>query len=583
MTETTDAPNIFAPLWKRKWLILAVGLLVAAGTYFYYKRQPHVYAVSTQLFLGSAEEQAQLNGGGGSTRKSSSSDAAAQAAVINSGLVKDAVHKQLRAERGKVADAHVALRGKAVAAAKEKSAFITITAQARNAKAAALLANVTSQVYVRRLNRNHERGVHAAIALARRQLHRIEATREAASAPKPQEKTAGTSTGTSGTQSSTTSKAKAPAASTGKGTVSTAVTLQEANLSAKINQLEAQLSGASVKQVEAAKPARAEMLAPKPRKNAIFGFAIGLVLAGFGAYVLDRLDRRLRSLARIEAIFQTQILTALPSVRRPILQREGQPTPSKLLREPTRRLHSTLDVGGPNILNGDAPAHPRVLLFVSADPGDGKSTLVADLALVQRDAGEHVAVIEADFRRPVQAKLLGVEGSRGLADVLDGEVPVNPALQKLEAVHAAPGPHLAVPSPGGVATLAEAPSEGSVSVLLGGAQVANPPALLARPIMNDLLRSLAHDFDYVLIDAPVPLQVSDVMPLLRVVDGIVIVARVGHTSETSAQRLVQLLARTATAPVLGVVANAVPNTEIEKYGFAPASDRVRWRRKLFGR
>jgi Mrp family chromosome partitioning ATPase len=101
--------------------------------------------------------------------------------------------------------------------------------------------------------------------------------------------------------------------------------------------------------------------------------------------------------------------------------------------------------------------------------------------------------------------------------------------------------------------------------------------------MGELVRSMADDFDSVLVDAPVPLQVSDVLPLLRMVDGIVIVARVGHTSEASARRLVELLARTSSAPVLGVAANAVPASETEKYGFSPASQRQRWLRTLTGR
>ena len=63
-----------------------------------------------------------------------------------------------------------------------------------------------------------------------------------------------------------------------------------------------------------------------------------------------------------------------------------------------------------------------MILFLSPDPGDGKSTLVADLALVQRDAGERVVVVEANFRRPVQARLLGLEGARGLAAVLTGRL-----------------------------------------------------------------------------------------------------------------------------------------------------------------
>jgi Mrp family chromosome partitioning ATPase len=79
------------------------------------------------------------------------------------------------------------------------------------------------------------------------------------------------------------------------------------------------------------------------------------------------------------------------------------------------------------------------------------------------------------------------------------------------------------------------------------------------------------------------LQVSDVIPLLAVVDGIVIVARVGHTQDTSAQRLLQLLKQTPSAPVLGVVANAVSESDVEKYGFQSARHGRGWRGKLMGR
>jgi polysaccharide biosynthesis transport protein len=588
MNETTDAPSILAPLWKRKWLILLVGLLVGAGTYVYYKRQVHVYQGTTQLFLGSgAEEQAQLNGGGTSRKKSLALNPTNQAALINSNGIREAVHRRLRAEHGNPT-ARVALHGKAHATAKEKNDFITITAQARTNKAVALLANTTAQTYISRQASSYRRAVAGTIALTRRQLRRIEALQEAPANTTPSTKngtttgTTGTTTGTTGTttgKSTTTTPAKSPA----RVSPSTAVTLQEASLAAKINQLESQLNVTNVKQLEPAKAARAQLLKPKPRKNAIFGFAIGLVLASIVAYVLSRFDRRLRSLAEIEAVFKAPILSALPAVRRPLVSSGGQSVSANALREPIRRLHMGLKLGAANIAGGGPGIRPRSILFVSADPGDGKSTIVANLSLVQRDSGEGVAVIEADFRRPVQARLLGVQAAHGLADVIEGRLPLEAALQHVGPPLPPGGVEPTAAGSVGLATLVESPNRGSLSVLLGDTTVANPPALLSRPEMGELVRSMADDFDSVLVDAPVPLQVSDVLPLLRMVDGIVIVARVGHTSEASAQRLVELLARTSSAPVLGVAANAVPASEIEKYGFSPASQRQRWLRTLTGR
>ncbi len=71
-----------------------------------------------------------------------------------------------------------------------------------------------------------------------------------------------------------------------------------------------------------------------------------------------------------------------------------------------------------------------------------------------------------------------------------------------------------------------------------------------------------------LIDAPPPLEVSEVLPLLAMVDAIVIVARVGHTGETSAQRLVDLLSRAPHAPVVGTIANDASESDMEAFGLS---------------
>ena len=62
----------------------------------------------------------------------------------------------------------------------------------------------------------------------------------------------------------------------------------------------------------------------------------------------------------------------------------------------------------------------------------------------------------------------------------------------------------------------QAPATGSLSVLLSGGPVANPPALLAGERMRELLSNATYDYDYVLVDAPPPQQVSDAMPLLGI-------------------------------------------------------------------
>jgi Mrp family chromosome partitioning ATPase len=526
MNESPDAPAIFAPLWRRKWLILAVAVLAALGTYLYYKRSAAVFQANTQLYLGaSVEEQP------GPEKKSAAPDVTSQNAIINS-IVVESVRKRLRSEHNQAA-----ARGTVRTKPTEKGGlFITITTEAHKPRAAATLANAVAQTYIQRQRENRQRGILTSIAIARRQLRRIELA--SAAAPKGEKHAGG------------------PSASS---------VLQEASLNSKINQLEAQLATTGAQQLKPAKPGNTRQVAPKPKKNAIFGFVIGLLLAAVAAYLLERLDRRLRSLSRIEPALGAPILAALPVARRPIVLREGRPSPSRFLLEPLRRLHTTLKLTEP--IGQVRAGNPRVVLFISPDAGDGKSTLIAGLALVQSEAQERVAVVEANLRRPVLTKLLNVSGSLGLADVLTGTQTLDDAIQRVQGGRSADGDQ-AAGAPAEVATVVTSRSRGSLSLLSSGHPVSNPPALLAGAPMSELLAGLADDYDSVLIDVPSPLEVSDAMPLLPVVDAIVLVARIGHTRETSAQKLVQLLTRVSSAPVLGVAVNCASQRDLQRYGFA---------------
>lgn len=550
MRETTDATSIFAPIWRRKWLILLIGIVVGAASYFYYKHAERTFSASTQVFVGSSSEEANPSE---KSTKVSGSESANQAAIINSIVVPE-VRTALHAEGLE----RLAKGAKVKAKTPEKGQFIIISAEGHTAKGTVLLVNRTAQAYIKRKNSARERSIKRSISLTRRQLERL----EAAGAPSES------------------------GGKTSKSSTSTSKVLQAASLSTKLNALEASLAMTGVEQVQPA--TRATLVAPSPRKDAIFGFVIAVVLASIAAYAIGRLDRQLRTLEGIESLFPAPILTVLPQVGRPIVRGDGQTRPSRLLLEPLRRLHTSLELGGPSG-NGAGPGgarqRARTLLFLSPDPGDGKSTLVADLALVQRDGGARVAVVEANFRRPTLARMLGLSGAHGLAEVLAGTIPVAEAWER---VLPAPGPAEDLDGPAGAPAAAGAATAvasergaGALFLLAGSESVPNPPALLAQSALGDTLKSLAEDFDYVLIDAPSPLEFSDVMPLMRMVDGLVLVARAGHTRELSAQRLLALLDHEPTAPIAGTVVNCVSKGDIRRHGLAAARGQT-WLGRLTG-
>jgi tyrosine-protein kinase len=548
----TDTTAIFWPVWRRKWSILFVAIVVAAATYVYYKGATPLYLSTTQVYLGASAEE-QVPG----EKKTPAVSPTNQAAIINS-LIVPGVRLRLRAEHNLAA-----AKGVVHAKASEKSPFITISSEAHQARSAALLANEVAKAYVKREHVARLRGINTAIAIARRQLRKIELASTSKTPPKANKSNSSTTKGTTSNSPSISS------------------VLQGASLSSRINQLEAQLLVQGAQHVNIAKPGNAQLLSPKPRKNAIFGFLVGLVLAAVAAYALARFDRRLRSLDEIETLLKAPILTALPAAKRPIVRVDGQPRPSKVLLEPLRRLHTNLQLS--DSVKLDQAANGRLastcrIVFISADSGDGKSTIIAGLGLVQRDAGARVVLIDANLRRPVLAKLLGAGAQYGLAEVLGGNLAVDEAMQSIESMDLGGFPTASGSSASAV-TAVKSRSVGSLSLVASGDRVANPPALLGSEAMVELLGSFNGEFDYVLIDAISPLEVSDVMPLLPVVDGIVIVSRVGHTRETSTRRLMQQLAQSSAAPVLGVAANCVSSADIARYGFS-SSDRQLWRRTL---
>jgi succinoglycan biosynthesis transport protein ExoP len=562
MNQTPEARSIFAPIWRRKWLILAVAVVVAGATYFYYKRERPTYEVSTVVFLGaSSEEQAPTSKAAPKSRGGGD-----QAAILNS-IVIEEVRTQLVAEHKSALLRGVKVRGKLP----EKSEFLSVTAEGHNPKDAAFVANTVAQAYIRRRASKRERGIEQAISQSRGQLRKIEsatAAKEAAA--------------TAAAAAASKQKGKGGSTSSSAKGASSASVIQTATLSAKISELEASLGTVTAVQLKPAKGTRALLLAPKPRQDAEFGFVLGLVLAAVAVFTLSRLDRRLRSLEGIEAVMQAPLLAVLPKTPRPIVRRDGSARPAKLLLEPLRRLHTGLrliELPGHGAVAGYGPAagngaasgrRPKVILFVSPDPGDGKSTLVADLALTQRDGGERVIVVEANFRRPIQARMLGLEASHSLVDVLTGRLEVDDAMQPVLAAD------VAAAGADGVAVLTATQQRvGSLFLLAGDTSVPNPPALVAQMATSGLLQTLAEKFDYVLIDAPSPLEVSDAVPLFSAVDGIVTVARVGHSREVSARRVQQMLDGPSNAPVLGVVANFAAPRELKRSGFSSFTGRTR--------
>ncbi|MEW6299707.1 MAG: polysaccharide biosynthesis tyrosine autokinase [Thermodesulfobacteriota bacterium] len=173
---------------------------------------------------------------------------------------------------------------------------------------------------------------------------------------------------------------------------------------------------------------------------------------------------------------------------------------------------------------------PRVILFTSAQPGDGKTVTTINMAIALAQAGNTVVVVDADLRKGKCHTLLGLENHHGLSNVLSGKLPVEEGVQKVVV----PG----------------------LSLLTRGILYPNPTALLAVSRMKEVIASLRQRFDFVLIDSPPAIAISDAAILSQLCDGVSLVLRAHTTSIETLQRLVERL-EAVRAPILGVILNGI--------------------------
>ena len=280
---------------------------------------------------------------------------------------------------------------------------------------------------------------------------------------------------------------------------------------------------------------------PKVTRNTLLGAVLGLLLGVGIAFLLERLDRRIREPKDLEAVYQLPLLGVVPesSALARSAQRKGK---SQRALPPNEAEAFHLIRAHLRYFNVDKQL--RTLMVASAAPGDGKTTVARHLASAAARMGARVLIVEADLRRPTLARQLDIASGPGISDVLIGAVLMNEAIQSVD-----------LDQPAGDGSRSR-----MLDVLVAGATLPpNPGELIESHAMEVLLKEVQSAYDLVVIDTPPLTAVSDAFPLLRKVDGVVIVGRVGRNRRDVAERLHETLAG-AGAPLLGVIANGFKAT-----------------------
>ncbi len=201
----------------------------------------------------------------------------------------------------------------------------------------------------------------------------------------------------------------------------------------------------------------------------------------------------------------------------------------------------------------------KVFQVSSSIPGDGKSTVAANLAMAMAQSGKRVLLLDADMRKPMVQNLFGLDQSPGVAEILSGEVTF--------------------------AQVARDVGVRGLTVVTAGTQPSNPSELLASSEFQSLIEDARAVFDIVLVDTPPLLLVSDPCVTAAQTDGLLLVTRLQKDKRHELQRSVELLDSHA-INILGVVVNCLPVETHSSYGYGehnsspdPAADRARIRQR----
>jgi len=325
--------------------------------------------------------------------------------------------------------------------------------------------------------------------------------------------------------------------------------LKEAGVSAGMN-------ASNIRVVDAAVPPT-RPVRPRPVLNLGLALLLGLGCGIGMAFLQEHLDNTLKNSDDVERLLRVPALALIPSREslnhgntgvyglaerashqngngklaplekhsgKAWIRIDGNGAQHSALSEAFRGLRTS-------VLLSAAGRPPRSLTFVSAEPGEGKTTVASNLSISLAQLGKRVLLIDGDMRRPCVHKLFNIEDrSGGLVTFLTGEEGWS---------------HLVRPT--GV---------GNLDCLVCGPVPPNPSELLSSDRMQRLILEAMADYQFVLIDAPPLLNVTDGRILATMVEGTILVVRGGFTPQELAQQA-QFHVRDVGAHLIGVVLNDV--------------------------
>ncbi|MDX6631211.1 MAG: tyrosine-protein kinase [Gaiellales bacterium] len=285
---------------------------------------------------------------------------------------------------------------------------------------------------------------------------------------------------------------------------------------------------------------------PQPTRNAVLGAVAGLLIGIAAAFGRARLNRRLNTVADVESAYGMQAIGAIPPPGFHELDRAGHIVGdfegSSPLVEAFRSTRATL-----SLYSVGSNGKPVVIAVTSANGGEGKTTVVANLAMAMATSGKRVLAISADLRKPSLHGYFPESARAGLLDVLSGRLALRDAT-------------------GWVSLNGSTATGGRLGVLATNARFRDPARLFESADIGLVLDHARLDYDIILIDCPPLLQTPEASIIAGIADGSLIVGRAGGLTRDDAQHALERLSTANASPLGVIVSNARERRTSYGYG-----------------
>ncbi len=241
-------------------------------------------------------------------------------------------------------------------------------------------------------------------------------------------------------------------------------------------------------------------LPSKPNKKR--NILLGLIMALFGgvglALFLEYLDNTIKTPDDIEERYELPVLSTIAKSKD-----KKQPPYKVVLEKPSSALAESFKTLRTSVLLSSAGSPPQTIMVTSMAPQDGKTTIACNLAASIAESGSRVVLIDGDLRRPMLHEIFGLDNTEGLSTFIAGTSDIK---------------------------VDELAAHNNLYVVTSGPKPPNPSELLISKRLKILLGAFKEKFDFIVLDTPPLISVSDALVISKIVDASLVVVRFAKTS-----------------------------------------------------